>query len=389
MVAALERLYAHHEGGLLAWIRGVSTAAHPLLDEGNVVGSTLLGPSRCYYVDVLGLAGSGRDDTVRAAMDALSRTVTPDLFYSAFRAPSMVTLWSERELNPVAAREMLRRAGAEDLLAIKAMAQPDLVLVLYAGLVTKRVLPHAERADLARFGLHVETALRARLHPELVIGTVGLDGRIELGSHVLTAHTRDSVRAQVGIIESLRAGSNRQDGAAALRLWTALAGGTLSLLERIDADGKRLYDLHTTAPWRRAARALTGRESDLVRLAIRGLRNKEIAHELGLTEGYVSRLLAHGAQKLGLTSVRDLLRLAARLDSTSSTLSTESLSPAEHEVLQLLGEGHSNQQIAEARGVATRTVANQVAAVLAKTGAASRRELFGRPPVTGTRVPGT
>jgi DNA-binding NarL/FixJ family response regulator len=56
----------------------------------------------------------------------------------------------------------------------------------------------------------------------------------------------------------------------------------------------------------------------------------------------------------------------------------EGLTDAELSVLMLVLAGLSNEQIADARRSAVRTVANQVAALLAKTGAASRRELVAR-----------
>jgi DNA-binding CsgD family transcriptional regulator len=53
-----------------------------------------------------------------------------------------------------------------------------------------------------------------------------------------------------------------------------------------------------------------------------------------------------------------------------------SLSAAEREVAQEILAGRSNAQIAEARGTSVRTVANQVNAILRKSGADSRAELM-------------
>ena len=53
----------------------------------------------------------------------------------------------------------------------------------------------------------------------------------------------------------------------------------------------------------------------------------------------------------------------------------EALSAAERAVVDLAARGWSNAQIARARDVSERTVANQVAAALRKTGAGSRRAL--------------
>jgi DNA-binding CsgD family transcriptional regulator len=58
----------------------------------------------------------------------------------------------------------------------------------------------------------------------------------------------------------------------------------------------------------------------------------------------------------------------------------ESLSRAEREVALEMIAGQTNRQIAAARGTSVRTVANQVNAILRKTGASSRAEL-----IAGTR----
>jgi DNA-binding NarL/FixJ family response regulator len=53
----------------------------------------------------------------------------------------------------------------------------------------------------------------------------------------------------------------------------------------------------------------------------------------------------------------------------------ESLSTAEREIAALIVAGRSNADIARARGVSVRTVANQVASILRKMNAGSRFEL--------------
>lgn len=56
----------------------------------------------------------------------------------------------------------------------------------------------------------------------------------------------------------------------------------------------------------------------------------------------------------------------------------ENLTPAEREVVSLLITGASNAQIAKARRVSVRTVANQVASVLKKLKVGSRTALIAR-----------
>jgi len=54
----------------------------------------------------------------------------------------------------------------------------------------------------------------------------------------------------------------------------------------------------------------------------------------------------------------------------------EALTAAERAVARSVLAGQTNRQIASARGVAVRTVANQVAAILKKADVATRHELM-------------
>jgi DNA-binding CsgD family transcriptional regulator len=62
----------------------------------------------------------------------------------------------------------------------------------------------------------------------------------------------------------------------------------------------------------------------------------------------------------------------------SGSRSAAEFTAAEREVLALIARGMSNAGVARARGTAQRTVANQIAALLRKTGCGSRRELVAR-----------
>ena len=60
---------------------------------------------------------------------------------------------------------------------------------------------------------------------------------------------------------------------------------------------------------------------------------------------------------------------------TDERAQVASLTDAEREVALLVAAGHTNQEIAEARGTALRTVANQVAALLRKLRLPSRHHV--------------
>jgi DNA-binding NarL/FixJ family response regulator len=64
--------------------------------------------------------------------------------------------------------------------------------------------------------------------------------------------------------------------------------------------------------------------------------------------------------------------------STEPAPTPDGLSAAESEILARIVRGESNATIARARRTSVRTVANQVASLLRKTGAASRYELIRR-----------
>jgi DNA-binding NarL/FixJ family response regulator len=63
---------------------------------------------------------------------------------------------------------------------------------------------------------------------------------------------------------------------------------------------------------------------------------------------------------------------------TGDDRALEALSAAERDVLERVARGASNQEIATARRVSARTVANQVAALLRKLDARSRLDLIRR-----------
>ncbi len=77
-----------------------------------------------------------------------------------------------------------------------------------------------------------------------------------------------------------------------------------------------------------------------------------------------------------MRSVHDAVRLAAGLRGVTGSLKgLDLLTASERDVAVLASSGLSNHEIAARRGTSTRTVANQLASILQKTGASSRRAL--------------
>jgi DNA-binding CsgD family transcriptional regulator len=167
----------------------------------------------------------------------------------------------------------------------------------------------------------------------------------------------------------------RRTSAEAIELWSGLCGGTASLVRRA-ASNQGGYAVLANEPEARRTRRLTATESEVLRLAARGLSSKLIAYSLGLGPSVVSANLTRAAAKIGVGSHAELVRVAALLAGhPRASAGHVELSDAENDVLELLQRGLSNAEIAAARGRSIRTVANQVASILSKTKSSTRRAL--------------
>lgn len=265
--------------------------------------------------------------------------------------------------------QMLKGLGFVDGLGVVVHPRPGFVTVVTAGFGHTVELSRPEREHLARISLHFEAGHRLRLDKAAVIGEIDAKGRVSsarVGAHV----------ARIGAARS-QAKRRRLEGA---ELWTALLEGRLSVVPR----GRRYLVLDNPPPTHRM-RALSPRETAVLSLAARGSSTKQICYALGISPSLVSMLLQSAAAKVGALSRTDLVRLGALLTrDTKALLDDEPLTSAEEEVLALLERGLGNGQIAAVRLRSVRTIANQVASLLRKTGSTSRRELVAR---TAAREP--
>ncbi len=241
------------------------------------------------------------------------------------------------------------------------------------------LLPHLavpstkERDLLTRVGLHIEQAMRVRLGHCLEVAVVSPEGKVVHAEGQLRAREQsEPITSQVRAIESARA-RPADDG---VMVRTGLVKGMYSLSPR-EEGGRRHYAVLEYAEQEEALQ-LAPREMRIVELAAQGLSNKMIAYSQGLSQASISRSLSSAALKMGCTSVGDLVGAASLLLCASSEPVTWRKAPsaAELQVLHLLRHGYSNREIAEARNCAPRTVANQVASLLKKAPAISRRDLM-------------
>lgn len=122
---------------------------------------------------------------------------------------------------------------------------------------------------------------------------------------------------------------------------------------------------------------LSRREQQVATALQCGMGDKAIAHGLGLSNSAVAEYTARLRRKLGCLPGEELLALhgnGGEPDPAMRLRLLERLTPAEHIVACSLVTGLSHDQIARERGISSRTVASQVAAVFRKTGVSGRRE---------------
>ena len=250
--------------------------------------------------------------------------------------------------------------------------------------VPKREIPHARR-----LAAHLAAALLLRR--ALSEGRGSVDAVLTPRGRVLhaTEPSKDA-RSLEALSEATRArdtargAARRRDAEGALDAWRARVDGRWSLVDADERDGKALVLAHANALSVPEPSGLAPRERQVAICAALGWSNELVAYTLGLSESSVASSLAAARQKLGVRSRVELVASLASLATMPARPKTtlhrdlDALTPAERDVLTLVVQGASNADIARARTRSERTVANQVAAVLRKTGAGSRAELAAR-----------
>ncbi|MFO0740208.1 MAG: helix-turn-helix transcriptional regulator [Labilithrix sp.] len=175
-----------------------------------------------------------------------------------------------------------------------------------------------DRAHLDAIGAHLGSALRLRAllrteptaeHPSVdaVLAPDGrvLDARGDTKEEAVRAPLIDAVRRLEGA--KLRRATSEER----VEIWTALVEGRWSILERVDADGKRMLLAHRNDPRVSPVRLLSPHEQAIATYAALGHSFKYIAYELGVPLATVAVRLKSALRKLGLCSRGELIRLLA------------------------------------------------------------------------------
>jgi DNA-binding NarL/FixJ family response regulator len=251
-----------------------------------------------------------------------------------------------------------------------------------------------------RVGAHIGAGARLRLQLDDIdldgAAAVfdGATGRLDVHDHALEPTDR---RAR--LLELIEARREAERLASthphkAMNLWEGLIDGRWSLLDVIDSDGRTFTVLRENPLDVRSSMALSERERQVAYLVGRGHHVKLVAYEMGLSPSTVRSQLRSALQKLNLDDRTGLHRLVATVDNPEPNTELEdlgvlaladaplrlpnALTDAEREVATLVYDGLSNADIADRRGTATRTVANQLASIFDKLDVDSRAGMIRR-----------
>ncbi|MBL8951439.1 MAG: helix-turn-helix transcriptional regulator [Myxococcaceae bacterium] len=327
-------------------LAGLSTAAERVLE-----GTVGLGIQLLEVVDGVihsgEMLGVGSVGTPHRFDDAVEVSNQLGFVVQALYGTPGAKMGSERlERMGVSASDVFSRWGGIDV-----------------GGITARVSEH----DHIAFIFELDRRYRFSPHEERVLNRASL--YLQLGAQARAA-------GEVGGALSSR--GELLEGVAPLRpaaVWPALCSGRYSLAAR--GRGETLHYRLVENPrdvWPR--RALSPIERKVMELSARGLSGKQQAAQLGLRQTVVSARLAEATAKLGPTSVLAAIRVVGGLLEAPRRHVLERVTTAERDVLDLVCQGLSNVEIAEARETSVRTIANQVAALLRKLDQPSRRGLL-------------
>jgi DNA-binding CsgD family transcriptional regulator len=127
------------------------------------------------------------------------------------------------------------------------------------------------------------------------------------------ADARSSLRDAAHRIDRARMRDRCSSPEEALALWRGLVDGRWSLVERFEADGKRLWVAHRNDPPSRKHRSLSEQERKVAALLAVGHSLKLCAYELGKAESTTSEVARRAMCKLGVNTRAELVELYGAL----------------------------------------------------------------------------
>lgn len=365
-----------------AWLNALVIGARPGFDRGLGMFGMLFGdggftkPVAAAYIDAERMMSISAELMANPSSDVAT----------AFTMRTDVTSMRQ-QLSRLAPHELAEwdrvagKQGVRDMVGVIAHDGEGGAINIASVSPRNERISAATRARWSRIAAHFGAALRIRRRrAELntnVAAVLSRDGRLQEVSAPLSNDRESREALRDGTRNMVKArGRLRRDEESALAIWPSMVSGQWSLVEREETDGKHVVEAHANVPRRPPLADLTPLERACTELVRRGHANKQIAYALGISLGTVGSTLTTTMRKLGVRSRVGLIALGdapslAEVDSVLGNTATR----AEIAVAALAVAGMSNVQIAEQRGVAPRTIANQLATLFSRLGISSRSEL--------------
>ncbi|MCA9590940.1 MAG: hypothetical protein KC657_36835 [Myxococcales bacterium] len=384
-----------------SWLAGVLRAATRELDAGLGAVAFVLDATPSGPRVVSPVVTRGADPAIAAKVSAAHVEVPPEaserLLSTDVDFGTLVRSFGGLD-SPIV-RAVQRRMGIRD--AYAACARGDGTRLLEITFPSRVALSISARVEAGwrRVLYHLGTALRLRARLAALPAPAALlrpDGAlVHAEAPASTRAAREALVAAARQIESARGKARREDPDGALSLWRGLVDGRWSLVDHWEAGGVRFLAAHENPPDRVDARALRPWERAVVTAFVQGATVPEIAFALGFTQASVRQALSRAVRRFGFPNTAalarvgsqgalrrlvveaggdrvDVLRVERTAPAGAERGGASMLTPAEREVASLVAVGLSDAEIATRRGVSVRTVSNQVARALSKTGAANR-----------------
>ncbi len=396
-IALIEAGY-HLEGSEESWLNNVLEQAAPLFDRG-------FWPCLCTYRFTA--TTTNIEHVVSQAPFKHITKATPETVDYVFRSGKTISTMSDLIFShcPKERTAFLRNTFGifRDGLGIKAFSGTGKGLGFFLCLLKTSTSTVLERRRWPLMASHLGAGLRLRaltasitLDAKPVEGILDASGKLfDARDRAMETSAREALREAVRRIDHIRTRAGRSDPDAAMEAWEGLVEGRWSLVDHFDTDRRRFVVAIKNDPTYPDPRGLTMRERQVAEFVGLGHSCKEISYTLGVSQSAVTNCTARAQNKLGLSSLPELVAFFAPSGLRTKLAEVaiqeenllvgayplidesriEELTRAERAVLAHLMAGSTNSDIAQRRKTSAYTVANQVQTIFQKLHVSSRSEL--------------
>jgi DNA-binding CsgD family transcriptional regulator len=321
-IRAVEACYAPADDHL-AWSRGLVDALLPASDGAGLYSFALdlSDPARLRWEP---LADAGPVPDWRTSLAETQRGAPPEIVRAIYRpAPAVDTLSRRLRALPTEIQAAIRgevgprMQGMTDCIGMTGAVHDGRWVVIAIPLRPGSTPAPRRIHQLRRIAAHVVSAWRLRRRLEEA-GAEEPEAVLSPGGRVLDAapsasdgRSRASLAEAVRRMDRARGGLRRTDPEEALSLWQGLVTGRWSLVDRVDADGRRHVLARRNEPAVRDPRALDPGERQVLAYAVLGHSLKYVGYLLGIAPSTVATRIESARAKLGARSRRELIELFA------------------------------------------------------------------------------